>query len=133
MSQNPVGSVMVVGGGVAEEIVSEVLRNAAKHGCDGTANIQIVVSGVVGGLGHDFWHIDVTDHGPGIPDSRKKSLLSGAFGEESRMSRGVVSNLPLMSLIAEQLGGRIKIEDRVPGDHTQGAKVVIVLPMARPH
>ena len=35
-----------------------------------------------------------------------------------------------MSLIAERIEGRIRIEDIVPGDYTQGTRVVITIPMA---
>jgi hypothetical protein len=47
-----------------------------------------------------------------------------------RFMRGIASSLSIMPLIAEQLGGRIRIEDRVPGDYTQGTLVIITLPRA---
>jgi signal transduction histidine kinase len=38
--------------------------------------------------------------------------------------------LYLVKTIVEDFGGKVRVEDRVPGDHTKGAKFVVMLPAA---
>jgi signal transduction histidine kinase len=45
-------------------------------------------------------------------------------------AKGMGLGLYLVKSLAESYGGRVWVEDRVPGDHTQGAKFVVMLPVA---
>lgn len=66
--------------------------------------------------------IEITDNGPGIPDEQK----SGVFRREEQPGRGI--GLYLVKRIVNRYGGRVWIEDRVPGNRARGARVVIILP-----
>lgn len=121
--------VTVMGGSVVEEIIQEVLDNAIKHSDKETVRITVNVLPEKDRTGRDLWNIEVADDGPGIPDHVKSALNVGSSSPEKRFSRGVASSLTIMALIAEQLGGRIKVEDSVPGDHTKGTRVTVTLPM----
>jgi signal transduction histidine kinase len=66
--------------------------------------------------------IELTDNGPGIPDE----LKSGVFRREEQPGRGI--GLYLVKRIVNRYGGRVWIEDRVPGNRTKGTRVVIILP-----
>ena len=127
------GEVAVIGGNVAEEIIEEVFDNAIKHSTKGTNRVMVSVSPEEGRTGKPAWNIEVTDDGPGIPDHTKSALSATSSDPGKRYSRGVASSLSIMSLVAEQLGGRVRVEDRVAGDYTQGARVTITLPRAPPH
>jgi signal transduction histidine kinase len=67
--------------------------------------------------------IEVTDNGPGVPDEMK----SGVFRREGRP--GQVTGLYLVKRIISRYGGRVWIEDRVPGNPAKGARFVITLPL----
>jgi signal transduction histidine kinase len=66
--------------------------------------------------------IEVADNGPGVPDEMK----SGVFRREGRP--GAVTGLNLVKRIVNRYGGRVWIEDRVPGNPSKGARVVVTLP-----
>ena len=125
--------VAVIGGSVAEEIIEEVFDNAIKHSGKDTNRITIGVSPEDVSTGKPAWNIEIMDDGPGIPDHTKSALNVTSSDPGKRYTRGVASSLSIMSLVAEHLGGRIKVEDRVPGDYTKGARVTIVLPRAPLH
>lgn len=71
--------------------------------------------------------IEVIDHGSGIPDTAKEHVFRRTGSpDEQIVGRGL--GLTLVDQIVRSLGGRIRVEDRVKGDHTQGAKFIVVLP-----
>lgn len=72
--------------------------------------------------------IEFIDKGPGVPDSTKEFIFRRTGSpDEQIVGRGL--GLTLVDQIVRRLGGRIKVEDRIAGDHSQGAKFVIMLPM----
>jgi PAS domain S-box-containing protein len=77
-------------------ILNELLTNAAKHGMNGKGESSIKVRLT---KGQDSFELDVEDDGPGFD-----------LGEASRRSSG----LGLVSGLARQLGGALKVE-RTPG------------------
>jgi len=122
--------IKVRGGSVTEDIIAEIVDNAIKHAKKDFVEIEVDVYASKGDSQEDDWTIEVRDHGPGIPDQTKKALDVASPDPKRRFTRGIASSLSVIPLIAEQLGGRIRIEDRVPGDYTQGTKVIITLPRA---
>ena len=71
--------------------------------------------------------LEFLDKGPGVPDSTKDFIFRRTGSpDEQIVGRGL--GLTMVDQIVRSLGGRIKVEDRVTGDHTQGAKFVIMLP-----
>lgn len=122
--------IRVMGGSVAEDIIAEIIDNAIKHSKKDVVEVEIDIYPGKSESLRDIWNIEVRDHGPGIPDHVKKALDVASPDPKRRFTRGIASSLSVIPLIAEQLGGRIRIEDRVQGDHTQGTKVIITLPRA---
>ena len=121
----PEGPVMVPGAGHIEDVVEHLLENAVKHSKSEHVEIE-----VEGRCANGMWEVSVSDNGPGIPDSQKKLIVMDSLVTQSSFERGIASGLSFGSLILEQLGGTMRIEDRVPGDHTKGTKVVLMLPEA---
>jgi PAS domain S-box-containing protein len=128
----PEGPILVPGKGYIEDVVSQLLDNALKHTKrkDVVVEVSVVPSKWKGErLG---WHVEIADNGPGIPDDQKKLLLAESFGATSARLRGVATTFAFMSLLVEHLGGSVSVEDRVKGDHSQGARIILRLPMAKP-
>jgi signal transduction histidine kinase len=71
----------------------------------------------------------ISDDGPGIPDNVKKMLFI-RFQQGSAVPPGKGLGFYTAKVLVEASGGTISMEDRVPGDYTKGAKVVITLPAA---
>jgi len=72
--------------------------------------------------------LEFVDKGPGVPDTAKEFIFRRTGSpDEQIVGRGL--GLTLVDQIIRSLGGRIKVEDRVQGDHSKGAKFVMMLPM----
>jgi PAS domain S-box-containing protein len=69
----------------------------------------------------------IEDTGPGVPDSLKEYIFKRSGKPEAQVvGRGL--GLTLADRIIESLGGEVWVEDRVQGDHSKGARFVILLP-----
>lgn len=83
----------------------------------------------------EYYLIRINDRGRGMPDELKEKLLSKELTEiesmyehpSTRTSRGL--GLHIVRMIVNLSGGSIQIEDRVPGDFTQGTSFLIRLPV----
>lgn len=124
------GPVLAEGKEFIMDIFEELLDNSAKHCIADDIQVDIAILPVDSSGGRGYWRIEVADHGPGIPDAMKKGLVAEVFDQSNRFRRGIASSLPFMALVAEHIGGRLRIEDRVPGDHTMGAKIILLVQRA---
>lgn len=116
---------------IANELIKDVFQNlignAIKHST-GSLTIDIELST----LKEDnkrYCKISIEDNGPGISDTLKKGLLNN-FCLESARARGKGLGVCLSKIIIGDLKGKFWIEDRVQGDHTKGARFVVMLPSA---
>jgi len=72
--------------------------------------------------------IEFIDKGPGVPDAAKEFIFRRTGSpDEQIVGRGL--GLTLVDQIVRSLGGRIRVEDRIRGDYSKGAKFVLMLPM----
>lgn len=72
--------------------------------------------------------IEFIDHGPGVPDSAKEHIFRRTGSpDEQIVGRGL--GLTLVDRIVRNIGGKIRVEDTVKGDHSQGARFVVMLPL----
>jgi signal transduction histidine kinase len=121
---------LAVGAGHIEVLISEIFDNAVKHSVADSVEIEVTVSEKGRTEEGPQWKIEIADNGPGVPDFLKDGLMAGAFDDAHTLSRGIASALCFMSLVAEQVGGRLYIVDRVLDDSSKGTKVVLILPKA---
>ncbi len=71
--------------------------------------------------------LEFQDKGPGVSDATKEYIFRRTGSpDEQIVGRGL--GLTLVHQIIRSLGGRIKVEDRVQGAHSHGAKFVIMIP-----
>ncbi|UCE10787.1 MAG: PAS domain S-box protein, partial [Candidatus Thorarchaeota archaeon] len=121
------GDIEVVGNEYLESAFFNIIHNSAMF--DSSEEVLVEIS-VDDQSTSDMVRIEVSDHGPGIPDALKELIFKRTGRPEGqKVGRGL--GLTLVDSIINGLGGRIWVEDRVPGDHTRGAKFVVLLPRWR--
>ncbi len=109
------------------EVFRNLIENAIKHS-KGPVVIEIKMEKVTRDR-QDYWKFVVEDNGPGIPDTIKKTIFSRLMrGKTTASGRGL--GLFLVSKLVNRCNGQVWVEDRVHGDHSKGAKFVILLPAA---
>jgi PAS domain S-box-containing protein len=110
-----------------KEVFANLIGNSVKHS-RGPVRVWIMVDSALE-QGKKYYEVTVTDNGPGIPDDMK-GLLFRRFKSEGEKATGHGLGLYLVKNIVEDFGGRVRVGDRVHGDHTKGAKFVVLLPAA---
>src|SRR5262249_910575 len=111
----------------AAQIVSNLLRNAIRHGCD-RHQPRIVISGnhSIAGTPPDLVWLRVFDNGPGIPAEHREDIFLPGRRIPGRLSSGTGMALPLVRQIVEQYGGRVLVDPNWP----TGTAILVGLPAA---
>ncbi|PKL61327.1 MAG: histidine kinase [Methanomicrobiales archaeon HGW-Methanomicrobiales-2] len=101
------------------EVFTNLIGNAVKHGGPGVA-VTVRTEEENG-----FVRVTVADTGRGVPDDQKEEI----FHRYERKQRGVGEGLGLylVQILIGRYGGRIRVEDRVPGRPEEGAAFVFTL------
>ncbi len=121
----PVTGYFVRANEMLADVFSNLVGNAVKHGHD-PLTIIIEATNVEYG-GKKYYQVRVEDNGPGIPDEQKKILFADIKMSESKaIRRGL--GLQLVKTLVQSFQGKVWVEDRVKGDHTKGARFVVMLP-----
>lgn len=102
------------------EVFTNLIGNAVKHGGPGVAVIIRVEAEEEGLL-----RVTVADTGRGVPEERKEEI----FHCYERKQRGVGEGLGLylVRILIDRYGGRIRVEDRIPGYPGEGAAFSFLL------
>ncbi len=102
-----------------------LLHNAMRYDRREEVHVDVLVEEE-----EEFLKIQIQDWGPGISDGDKEQIFARLSSKErgERGVRGRGIGLTLVQRIVTRYRGRIWVEDRVPGDHTQGASFVVLLP-----
>ena len=79
--------------------------------------------------GREYYRTIVEDNGPGIPDDMKDRIFSRLLRGGTKAS-GAGLGTYLVRRLVEDYHGRVWAEDRLAGDHSQGARFVVLLPVA---
>lgn len=110
-----------------KEAFSNIINNAIKYsGPD--MHIDIDQKETVLG-GKKYYEVSISDNGPGIPDELKRKLFR-RFQRGNTGAQGKGMGLYITKMLVERFGGKVCVEDRVPGDYKKGSKFVILLPAA---
>jgi PAS domain S-box-containing protein len=108
------------------DLFFNVLHNAVKF--DQNDKIEIEAK-VYTDTNKRYLRVEISDHGPGIPDDLKERIFARYTQRIGKKAQGSGIGLTLVQRIVDRYGGRIWVEDRVIGNHTKGAKFVFLLPM----
>ncbi|WP_332450389.1 PAS domain S-box protein [Methanoculleus sp.] len=104
------------------EVFTNLIGNAVKHGGPGV-EVSILTEDAGGVV-----RVMVADTGRGVPDALKEEI----FHRYEKKQRGVGEGLGLylVRILIERYGGRIWVEDRIPGRPEEGAAFSFLLPEA---
>jgi signal transduction histidine kinase len=116
---------LVEANGLLKDVFINLIGNAVKHS-RGPLTIDIHAS-QVDDKGKKYCRVDVSDNGPGIPDTIKSTLFDRLSLTATR-AKGKGFGLCLIKLLVDDYHGMFRAEDRVEGDYTRGTRFVVLLP-----
>ena len=125
----PPDECLVVANELIDEIFTNLVENSIKHSPQDKPLVIDIVQSEVCEDGKEYDRISVEDNGPGIPDEIKEKLFRRYYRGQT-MARGKGLGLYLVKTLVEDFNGKVWVEDRVPGDKAQGAKFVVMIPVA---
>ena len=77
------------------------------------------------------WRVSIADHGPGIPDERKRSIFIGAHKSKlHEPAKGMGLGLSIVKSLVDLYGGKVWAEDREQGHPERGIVFLVQLPQA---
>jgi signal transduction histidine kinase len=107
------------------DVFSNLVSNAVKYS-GSHARVTIGLSAVLENGSH-FYQVSVEDNGPGVPDSFKLKVFNRMLQGDAG-AKGMGLGLYMVKTLVDSYQGRVWVENRVPGDHTKGAKFIVRLP-----
>ncbi len=107
------------------DVFANLVSNAIKHTGD-RADI-IVDLDIVKDNGSRYYRVMVEDNGPGIPDDFKATIFNRTL-KGTNNAKGMGLGLYLAKSLVDSYNGRVWVEDRIIGDHTKGARFVVIIP-----
>ena len=104
-------------------IFQSLLHNAMKY----DDKKRVVVDVEVEPIKHTpFLRFQFKDHGRGIPDDEKEEIFARlAHRRDGILGLGL--GLTLVKQVIENYGGQIMVKDRVEGNHSKGANLIVLL------
>jgi signal transduction histidine kinase len=125
INYTPRTGMTVRGNPLLKEAFCNLIGNSIKYSGD-EVTIGIRVDRIDRATG-PFYETVIEDNGHGIPDDVKPKLFR-RFQRGTTRAHGKGLGLYIVRSLVEKLGGSVRVEDRVPGDHSKGAKFVVTLP-----
>ncbi|MEA3558655.1 MAG: HAMP domain-containing sensor histidine kinase [Candidatus Thermoplasmatota archaeon] len=119
------GDLIVKADRFLRDVFVQILSNSMKS--DPSSEVHVEVKGTVE---NEKVMITFEDHGKGIPDSRKENIFTRFRRSiEKGDVNGKGMGLSVVREVTMRYGGMATLEDRVKGDHTQGIRVTLDLPL----
>jgi len=115
---------MVIANDLLRDVFTNLVGNAIKHST-GPLIINIELTCPIEGE-NNYCKVAVEDNGPGIPDSLKALIFDRSHTGKKLRGKGL--GLYIVNTLVGDFHGKVWAEDRVPGDHTKGARFVVMLP-----
>ena len=124
-----VAGIMVEASELLKDVFVNLITNSLKHSDEKkplTINVKVEP---VDENGQKYYRCMIEDNGPGISDELKGKLFH-RFQRGTTKAHGKGLGLYLVRTLIEGYRGNVWVEDRVRGDHTKGARFVVMLPAA---
>lgn len=119
-------SCRVIANKLLHDVFSNLVGNAIKHSNGNVIDINIKLENVRENC-KNYYKISVEDNGQGIPDDLKGKIFNRLQRGQTK-ARGLGLGLYLVKSLVDSYHGRVWVEDRISGDHTKGARFVVLLP-----
>ena len=110
------------------DLFENILINAVKYNDNPYVEINIKTSREFN-QEITYLKIEINDNGIGISDNRKKTIFKRGYNRV-KYSKGMGFGLSLVKKIIDNYNGKIWVEDKVPGDYSQGCNFIILIPEA---
>lgn len=124
-------SSFVLANKLVEELFVNLLSNSVKYDTHEEVDIDLDCTKVVED-NRALWKICICDRGNGIADDKKLILFQKYVRlKPDPNTPGTGLGLSICRALTDKFGGRIWVEDRVPGRSELGAKFCVVLPAAK--
>lgn len=107
-----------------KEVFSNLINNSIKY--SGPEVTIDIVAGDTVMWNKKYYTVEVSDNGIGIPDDVKPRLFN-RFQRGTTKAHGKGLGLYIVKSLLEKCDGSVKVEDRVPGDHTKGTKFTVAI------
>jgi PAS domain S-box-containing protein len=125
ISFSPAASYRVRANELIKDLFGNIIENAVNYS-KAPGLIRIGIAPVEKGRKR-YYRVEVEDNGPGVPDKLKSHIFSELSGKE-RYARRKGLGMQIVKTLVNAYGGKVWVEDRVPGDYSQGARFVVLLP-----
>jgi PAS domain S-box-containing protein len=117
----------VIANSLMPDVFVNLIGNSIKHSDpEKPLNIGIKVDRFKE-KGVEYLRTSVEDNGPGISNWVKDKIFM-RFQRGDTKAHGKGLGLHIARTLVESYGGKMWVEDRVPGDYTKGARFIVVLP-----
>jgi PAS domain S-box-containing protein len=116
---------VIIANDLLRDVFTNLVGNAVKHS-SGPLKVNIHMT-CNGEKGMRFCKVAIEDNGPGIPDALKALIFDRS--QTAKKLRGKGLGLYIVNTLVNDFHGKVWVEDRVPGDHTKGARFVVMLPV----
>jgi PAS domain S-box-containing protein len=124
-------SAFVLANKLVEELFFNLLSNSVKYDPHDEVEIDLDCGKVVE-ENRSFWRVCICDRGNGIADDKKPILFQKYVRLRTDPNTpGTGLGLSICRALTDKFGGKIWVEDRVPGRSELGAKFCVVLPAAK--
>ena len=123
------GRHVVMADELLKELFVNILTNAVKYDLHEPVEIDVSAENIARD-GAELVVVSVADRGQGVPDDMKDKIF-GRFSRSDTRKKGSGLGLHIVRMLVRRYHGRVWVEDRVKGDHAQGAVFKVELPLAR--
>jgi len=115
---------------IANELLLDVFENLIMNSIIYNKNekVQIIIEiSLIKESYKNYVKLEFKDNGIGIEDHHKEKIFQGK-PYQNKLSKGMGIGLSLVAKLIELCGGKVSIEDRIKGDHTQGSNFILWIP-----
>ncbi len=114
---------------LVNDIFTNLIGNSIKHSSPEKPVIIDIRADHIKEKETDYLRVTVEDNGPGIPNWLKDKIFM-RFQRGDTKAHGKGLGLFIVRALVDDFGGKVWVEDRVPGNSGKGARFVVVLPAA---
>ena len=122
-------NILVMGNELLLDVFENIMINSVKYNDNKKKEILIKISEIQAD-GITFLKLEFIDNGMGIKHYRKEKIFE-VGNREYKGGRGMGIGLSLVKKIVESYGGKIMVEDKVPGDYSKGSNFTVLIPKSK--